>query len=74
SDVIPGMVLPIDLYWEALQEPSDDYTVFIHVYDDAGNLVTQYDRPAGGEGQPTSSWQVGQVLRDTYPLMIPETM
>lgn len=74
SSVAPGTILPIDLYWEVLQQPSENYTVFIHVYDDANNLVAQYDRPAGGETQPTSSWQVGQVLRDTYPVMIPETV
>lgn len=74
TKVAPGAVLPIDLYWEVLRQPAENYTVFIHVYDDSNNLIAQYDRPAGGETQPTSSWQVGQVLRDTYPVMIPETV
>jgi 4-amino-4-deoxy-L-arabinose transferase-like glycosyltransferase len=74
SSVAPGTILPIDLYWEVLQKPSENYTVFIHVYDDANNLVAQYDRPAGGEAHPSSSWKKGQVLRDTYPLMIPEAV
>jgi hypothetical protein len=74
TSVAPGTVLPIDLYWEVLQKPSENYTVFVHVYDEANHLVAQYDRPAGGETLPTSSWQAGQLLRDTYPLTIPETV
>jgi 4-amino-4-deoxy-L-arabinose transferase-like glycosyltransferase len=72
--VEPGTILSIDLYWEVLQQPSENYTVFIHVYDDANALIAQYDRPAGGEAQPSSSWVEGQILRDTYPLMIPEAV
>ena len=71
ADVSRGDVVPVSLFWEVLEEPVADYTVFVHVLDDGGELVTQFDRPPGGGTAPTSTWQVGQVLRDTYPLPIP---
>jgi 4-amino-4-deoxy-L-arabinose transferase-like glycosyltransferase len=69
--ISPGTVAPVGLYWQVLESPSADYTVFIHVLDEQGELVTQFDRPPGGGTKPTSTWQVGQTLLDTYPLPIP---
>jgi hypothetical protein len=69
--VSPGSVASVSLYWQILRKPAADYTVFIHVLNEQGELVTQFDRPPGGGTMPTSTWQVGQTLRDTYPLPIP---
>jgi len=72
SDVIrPGDSFTVSLFWKVLEHSTADYTVFIHLLDAKGELITQFDRPAGGTTTPTSTWQVGQVLRDTYPLSIP---
>jgi 4-amino-4-deoxy-L-arabinose transferase-like glycosyltransferase len=72
SDPIPrGSAGSVSLYWQVLEQPDADYTVFIHVLNDQGELVTQFDRPPGGGTTPTSTWEVGQTLRDTYPLPIP---
>ena len=70
----PGAVVPLDLYWEVLQVPASNYTVFIHLLNQAGEQVSGFDRPAGGEALPTSAWQPGSILRDSYPLTIPETL
>ncbi len=43
----PGVDITIGLYWKALTEISRDYTVFLHVEDDAGKLVTQVLAPHG---------------------------
>jgi len=69
--ILPGDTLAVTLYWQVLVQPPADYTVFIHVLNDHGNLVAQFDRPAGGNTYPTSNWQVGQLLRDSYPVLIP---
>jgi hypothetical protein len=74
SGAMRGAVLPIDLYWQVVHNPAQNYTVFIHLYDGEGKLMTQYDRLAGGETLPTSMWQPGQLWRDTYPLAIPPTL
>lgn len=70
----PGAVVPIDLYWEVLQTPTADYTVFVHLLNQVGDQVSGFDRPAGGEALPTSAWRSGSMLRDSYPLTIPETL
>jgi len=67
----PGTVVPVTLYWHVLQSPDADYTVFIHVLNDRGELVAQFDSPPGGGTAPTSGWRIGETLRDSYPLPLP---
>jgi 4-amino-4-deoxy-L-arabinose transferase-like glycosyltransferase len=70
--VAPGDVLMVKLYWQILEPPRMDYTMFIHVVNGQGELIAQYDRPAGGSATPTSTWETGLLLRDTYPVAIPQ--
>lgn len=70
--VSPGDALMVELYWQVLEEPKVNYTTFVHLLDDRGELVTQYDRQAGGDQSPSSTWTEGQILRDVYPLFIPK--
>ena len=72
DSVTAGDDLQVTIYWRALHALSEQYTSFVHLLDNRGQLVAQYDRPAGGDALPTTSWPVGQTLRDTYPLAIPE--
>jgi 4-amino-4-deoxy-L-arabinose transferase-like glycosyltransferase len=54
----------LTLYWRALAEMTADYTTFVHVLDEAGQLVTQNDgQPAGG-AYPTSIWDIGEFVAD----------
>jgi 4-amino-4-deoxy-L-arabinose transferase-like glycosyltransferase len=68
GSVSPSTVVPVTLYWHVLESPDADYTVFIHVLNDRGELVAQFDSPPGGGTAPTSGWRIGETLRDTYPL------
>jgi 4-amino-4-deoxy-L-arabinose transferase-like glycosyltransferase len=68
----PGEPMIVQLFWHVLDIPSVDYTVFVHVLDEQGQLVTQFDRQPGGGTSPTSSWEGGQTLLDTYPVPVPE--
>ncbi len=52
------------LYWQALVSPSTDYTVFVHVRNQAGQVVAQYDRPPTGGLYPTSLWEAGEIIKD----------
>lgn len=67
----PGTVVQVALYWHVLENPDADYTVFIHVLNDRGELVAQFDSPPGGGTAPTSGWRIGETLRDPYPLPLP---
>ncbi len=64
--------LTVSLTWQAQTHPDKDYTAYVHVLDSTGNLLTQLDRPPAG--YPTSDWQPGEVIYDTYSIpLAPDT-
>lgn len=70
----PGETIHLTLYWRALAEMEEDYTVFTHVLGEEDRLWAQMDSQPQGGAAPTSSWQVGQVIEDRYALVIkPDT-
>ena len=58
------------LCWQALQPMSIDYTVFVHVTDEQGHMLTA-DAPPRGGTYPTSVWQLADELEDSHVLPIP---
>ena len=69
-----GEALPITLYWEAVAPDGRDYTVFIHLLNEAGELVAQSDGQPGGGGYPTSIWAGGERVVDEHSLALsPDT-
>ena len=70
----PGETIHLTLYWRALAEMEEEYTVFTHVLGEEDRLWAQMDSQPQGGAAPTSSWQVGQVIEDHYDLAIkPDT-
>ncbi|WP_420644325.1 ArnT family glycosyltransferase [Candidatus Leptofilum sp.] len=59
----------VTLAWQALAEMTREYTAFVHLLDAEGNLVAQLDRPP--EGYPTTVWQLGELVQDTYTIQLP---
>lgn len=70
----PGDTLAVTLLWQVQQKPVADHTLFVHLLDASGQLVTQLDRPIGGPSSPTSTWREGQAWRDSYPILLPESL
>lgn len=66
-----GQPFTATLYWEALTPDGNDYTVFVHLADDSGNLVTQGDSPPQANWYPTSIWTAGEQIRDPHKLLPP---
>jgi hypothetical protein len=62
----PGDTLKVTLYWGADAEIERSYKVFVHLYDEEGNIVSQRDRIPGLGVRPTTSWQLGEVVADRY--------
>jgi hypothetical protein len=69
--VSPGDTLQLTMTWQTRQTPDRDYTVFIHLLDQSGELVTQFDRPPLNGAFPTHLWQPGDVVVDTRQLPLP---
>ncbi len=63
---IPTMVL----FWHPLSDPNVDYTMFLHLRDEAGATLAQRDgQPLNGV-YPTSQWQPNETIID--PVQLPQ--
>jgi hypothetical protein len=47
-----------------------DYTVFVHLVDEGGNIWGQKDNPPVDGFYPTTQWEEGEIVRDQYGLII----
>lgn len=76
TEVKAGDLVPFTLYWQALQTPALDYSVFAHILDANGNKVAQLDwQPHDAIGRlPATAWLVGQPVVDTQTLTLPTTL
>ena len=73
QDASPGENIPITLYWQATGTVTYPYTVFIHLVDDAGNIIAQADaQPHNHLGEyPMNWWDPGEIVQDAHLLSIP---
>jgi 4-amino-4-deoxy-L-arabinose transferase-like glycosyltransferase len=68
--VAPGDTLTLTLYWQALREMDESYTVFTHLVAADGTIVGQKDNPPVGGSYPTDLWLSGEVVVDVYEIPI----
>jgi hypothetical protein len=66
----PGDALTVTLVWRARATVETDYTVFVHLTDAEGGLLTQSDHPPVGGAYPTSLWEAGDVVHDPHRLTL----
>ncbi len=76
SSPCPGDTLELKLFWQNVSPMTGDaspidYTVFVHVLDAAGALVTQHDGQPQDGAHPTSAWRYEEVVMETRPLTLP---
>jgi len=69
--VRPGETVRLTLYWQATQAVNRNFTVFVHVLNEQGQLVAQQDNEPNGGQYPTSAWAPGKVIRDPYAIPLP---
>jgi hypothetical protein len=65
--------LTVHLWWHAQDVPEQDMTVFLHVYNGAGQLVAQADGYPLLGLYPPSRWQAGDLVRDVRRATLPES-
>ena len=61
--------LTVTLAWQAQTPLAADYTAFVHLLNEAGEVVAQLDRPPAG--YPTADWRVGELIQDSYRVPLP---
>jgi 4-amino-4-deoxy-L-arabinose transferase-like glycosyltransferase len=71
SRVSRGEDLKLTLLWKSEKPIQYDYTLFVHVLDDADHIIAQTDvQPVDGT-YPTSIWDVGELVTDEISVAIP---
>jgi 4-amino-4-deoxy-L-arabinose transferase-like glycosyltransferase len=67
----PGEALNVALYWQALEDITQDYLLSLGIRDSEGEVrVEQKGRPVD-DTYPTTEWNQGEVLRDWHDLTLP---
>ncbi|MFZ0546859.1 MAG: hypothetical protein WAM60_15540, partial [Candidatus Promineifilaceae bacterium] len=66
----PGEKLDVTFYWQAQQQVTINYQVFVHLMAEDGTLVTQSDKLNPGDF-PTKRWPLDKYVRDEHFLTIP---
>ena len=70
TDLRAGGSLRVTFYWQALTPMDQDFTVFTHLRDASGELRGQRDSMPVNGANPTSFWEKGEVVADTYAVGI----
>jgi hypothetical protein len=63
--------LQLTLYWQAERLLDQNWTVFVHLMDSSGVLITQRDSQPRDGRYPTSVWDEGEVVDDPHHLALP---
>jgi hypothetical protein len=70
ESIQPGQELSVTLYWRTLEPLTEDYTVFVHLLDEAGTIRAQRDSPPMNGRYPTGSWLPNQIVEDKTTLSL----
>jgi hypothetical protein len=67
----PNEIGPIEIgaVWTTSRRIHKPYTVFVHVFDEAGQLVAQRDTLHLDRGWPTTCWRPGESFEDRYEMV-----
>jgi 4-amino-4-deoxy-L-arabinose transferase-like glycosyltransferase len=65
-----GDTMRLVLFWQALVEIDQDYTVFTHLIDHDGVIWGQKDAWPVASSYPTSRWARGDIIEDPYEIGI----
>ncbi len=64
-------LLQLKLYWQSLAQTPVNWTTFVHLRNESGETVAQQDGPAGGGVYPTSLWDAGEIISDSFAPALP---
>jgi hypothetical protein len=67
-----GDILHLLLVWRPQQALATNYKLFVHVADESGRPVAQWDGYPCFNTSRTSQWPVGEAIRDPVLMRIPE--
>ncbi len=68
-----GEYLTLTLYWQSLAPMERDYSVYIHLFGREGQPVGEEDTYPGLGAYSTTLWHPGDIVRDTYKVLVEPT-
>ncbi len=63
--------LKLTLYWRSESRLPLDYTTFVHLRNEANEIVAQKDQPPLKGAYPTSLWDPGEIIADEIVIPLP---
>jgi hypothetical protein len=63
--------LRLNVIWQPLRPFSQNLKVFVHLVDASGKVLAQYDGYPQAGAYPTLDWAPGELIEDSYPLLLP---
>jgi hypothetical protein len=63
--------LDVVLGWRSLGRPASDYTAFVHLIDQNGAILSQFDQAPAGADHPSHLWAPNESARSVFPLTMP---
>ncbi len=69
----PGETIDVELYWQALMGPGEDFWPRLQLLDGEKVLAELTEKPVAGT-YPTAWWKAGELVRDPHALPIPATV
>jgi hypothetical protein len=73
-ELVSGESLQVGLYWQALAELDRDYTMFVHVLNETGQIAAQWDAMPRDNSFPTTAWTVGEMVDDLRLVPLPKDL
>jgi len=70
---IQNSKLPVTFHWRALQPTDRPYTVFLQLLNEQNEVLSGWDSQPFNGLYPTSLWSPGEVVVDTFLLLLPDT-
>ncbi len=74
AKVQPGEEVTVKLLWQVESPPGRDLTTFVHLGDPTLPPLAQGDSPPLNGDYPTHLWSAGEVISDSYRLMVPTSL
>ncbi|MCP4357800.1 MAG: hypothetical protein GY796_07285 [Chloroflexi bacterium] len=71
SNLKPGDILQLTLFWQTAVPLEQRTKVFLHLIGPDGQLVTQRDSEPGGALKPTNAWPPNETIVDNHGLLLP---
>jgi mannosyltransferase len=68
---VPGKQAHAVLWWRTSGRPAKNYSVFVHLMDAGGKVITQFDKLPLNDFYPMRAWPPDVDQRDDYPLNLP---